>query len=731
VRWLDPQALLARRGQVPPEVSARVAEILAALRQEGGPALLRYARELDGAETVAPASADDMRAAYAAQEPRLQQALRTARARLHEYQVRTVPQGFAFTLDGGGRLAMRVVPLHRVGICVPGGRAPYPSTLLMAAVAARAAGVAEVIACSPRAHPLVLAAGHVAGVDAVYPLGGAQAVGAMAYGVPPVPRVDKVVGPGGPYVVEAKRQVFGAVGVESLPGPSEIVVVGDETADPDWVRADLLAQAEHGHEALVVLVTPSRRLGEAVGLDAVLVGSLAEAVALVNRLAPEHVSLQCADAGRWAAEVHGAGLVCVGPWSPVAAADYAAGTNHILPTEGTARFSSGLSAADFCRRVQVWVGAEGADLGPALALAEAEGFVAHAESIQLRMNNARPAPARAASSRAYVPEAPAGAALLDLNENPYPWPAEVLEDAVARVRRSPPNRYPRADADRLAGALAEYARVPVEWLVVANGGDELIMAAMASLVSRVRRVVFPTPTFGMYRRAAEALGLEAVGVPLRPDWSLDAEAVAAAARGPGESLLILCRPNNPTGNVWPREQVLGLCELPGVWPVVDEAYWEFAGENLTDALREHPRLLLLRTMSKAFGAAGLRVGYAIGAPERLTALRAVSQPWAVGRFDQAGAEAALAARSVMLERVQVLARERDRLVAALAAYPSRTNFVLFRVGPDAAAVQARLRALGVAVRRYPDPELAGCLRVSVGTPEENDRFLAALKEVRP
>ncbi len=729
MRWRTPEELLARRGEVAAEVAARVAEILAALRQEGGPALARVARELDGAQTVAPATEPDLGAAYAALDDRVQQALRTAYDRLYEYQVRTVPQGFGFDDPGVGRLSLRIVPLRRAGVCVPGGRAPYPSTLLMAGAAARAAGVEDIVACSPRAHPLVLAAAHVVGCSAVFPVGGAQAVGAMAYGVDPVPRVDKVVGPGGPYVVEAKRQVFGAVGIESLPGPSEIVVVGDDTADPAWVRADLLAQAEHGHEALVVLLTTSRALAEAVGLDAVLVGSVGEAVALADQLAPEHVSLQCRDAAAWAGRIRNAGLVCVGPWAPVAAADYAVGTNHVLPTEGTGRFSSGLSAADFCKRVQVWVGSEGASLGAAVTLATAEGFTAHAESIQIRMNAARAAGA-ATSSRPYVPEAPAGSALLDLNENPYPWPSEVLEDAVARIRVSPPNRYPRADGERLTAALAEYAGVAPESVVVANGGDELIRASIVSMLDRVRRVVFPTPTFGMYRRLGEALGLDVCGVPLRGDWSLDAEGLAAATRGPGETLLMLCRPNNPTGNVWPREQVLALCDLSGVWPVVDEAYWEFAGENLADALAGRPRLILLRTMSKAFGAAGLRVGYALGGPERLTPRRAGSQPWAVGRFDQAGAEAALAAKAIMLERVKELGRERDRLVEALGAFPSRTNFVLFHVGRDVANVHVRLRALGVAVRRYPDPELAECLRVSVGTPAENDRFLAALKEAR-
>ncbi len=729
MRWRTAAELLARRGEVAADVAARVADILAALRQEGGRALAAYARELDGAQTVAPATQADLRAAYAALDDRTQQALRTAYARLYAYQVRTVPRGFGFAAPGGGRLLMRIVPLRRAGVCVPGGRAPYPSTMLMAGAAARAAGVEEIVACSPRAHPLVLAAAHVVGASAVYPVGGAQAVGAMAYGIDPVPRVDKIVGPGGPYVVEAKRQVFGTVGIESLPGPSEIVVVGDDTADPAWVRADMLAQAEHGHDALVVLLTPSRALAEAVGLDAVLAGSLAEAVDLADELAPEHVSLQCRDAEAWARRIRKAGLLCVGPWAPVAAADYAAGTNHVLPTEGTGRFSSGLSAADFCKRVQVWIGSEAADLSPAATLATAEGFSAHAESIELRMNATGAIPS-AAPARSYVPEAPAGSALLDLNENPYPWPAEVLEDAVARIRLSPPNRYPRADAERLTAALAEYAGVAPDAVVVANGGDELIRAAIAAHMARVRRVVMPTPTFGMYRRLGEALGVEVRGVPLRSDWSLDVGALAEATRGPGEALLFLCRPNNPTGNVWPREQVLGLCDLPGVWSVVDEAYWEFAGENLTDALAARPRMLLLRTMSKAFGAAGLRVGYALGAEGWVAALRAVTQPWAVGRFDQAGAEAALAARSVMLERVQDLARERDRLVEALGGYPSKTNFVLFHVGPDVADVHVRLRALGVAVRRYPDPELAECLRVSVGTPAENDRFLAALRQVR-
>ena len=767
--------------------AARAAELLAGIRGGAADALLRVEAGLrrDPAMPLGealrcgalpPAAVEvpqsEIRAAPAGIPADLCAALRTARGRLVDFLAPGLPRAYTHTDAAGNRAEVAVVPLQRAGVYVPGGRAPYVSSVLMGAVPARVAGVAEVVLCTPArrdgtAEPAILAAAAIAGVDRVFLLGPVPAVAAMAYGLGPVPACDKIVGPGNAFVVAAKRLVFGDVGIDGLPGPSEIVVVASAGADAAWVAADLLAQAEHGPDTLSLLVTADADLAAAVGVEVslqaanlpahrqrdalealarsggpVLCADLHAAVAFAERLAPEHLALQGALAEALAGTIRRAGAVFVGAWSPVAAGDYAAGTNHILPTAGTARFASALSAADFVRRVQVFSGAPagvGLWAGPAARLAEAEGFTAHARSLDLRRQAAPVAAPSATVAAPYVPPVPPGAVRLDLNENPFPWPEDLWTEVLGRLRAAAPTRYPR-ETERLQADLAAYAGVPADWCLPGNGSDELLLAAAAAWGRRAARAVFPVPTFGMYRRLAIACGLPAVGVPLgpAPDFALPVrEILKEVARG-GETLLFLCRPNNPTGSFWPAEQVRALVEAEGVWAVVDEAYVEFAGEALTAWLADHPRLCLLRTLSKAFALAGLRVGYALGRPDTLAELRQAVQPWAISTFSCAAATAALRRRPWMEAAVADLVAARGRLLAALAAipgitpYPSQANYLLFGVDPgatgwDAFALFERLYADGVLLRRWRDePALRHCLRVSVGQPAENERFLAAL-----
>lgn len=762
-------------------VSQRVTELLAALRAGGADALLRVeaalrtdpSRAAAEALVAAPLSTADLEAPVRTPDvpSDLRQALDTARLRLRDFAAAAMPRTVTHADALGNTAELRVVPLDRVGIYVPGGRAPYVSSVLMAAVPARAAGVREIVLCTPARpdgtpDPGILAAAAVAGVDRLFLLGAVQALAAMAWGLGPVPRCDKVVGPGNPYVVEAKRQLFGEVGLDGLPGPSEIVVLATEGANPAWVAADLLAQAEHGPDSLALLITtdpgiadavaaclstqagnlPDRRRADALASllatgGPVLVDAPEAGLALAEEIAPEHLSLQGAAAEALAGRVRRAGAVFVGPWSPVAAGDYAAGTNHVLPTAGTARFASGLSPADFVRRIEVFRGtADGcrAWAPAAETLARTEGFIAHAESVALR-RQAAAAPTPQAPAQPYVPPVPAGAVRLDLNENPYSWPADLWAEVLAALRAAEPTRYPR-DTDRLQAALAEYAGVPEDQCLPGNGSDELLLAAAAAWGSRVSRALFPTPTFGMYRRLARAAGVPAVGVPLGPppDFALPVDALLAEVRKGGDTLLFLCRPNNPTGSLWPADQVRRLVDEEGVWAVVDEAYVEFAGEDLRDWIPTHPRLCLLRTMSKAFALAGLRVGYALGRPDALADLRQAVQPWAISAFSCAAALAALRRPEAMRDQVRTLISERERLtrelarIPGLAPYPSRANYILFGVdaassGWDAFELFDHLYASGAVLRRWKDePALRHCLRVSVGRPEENDRLLDLL-----
>ncbi len=315
--------------------------------------------------------------------------------------------------DGGARLELRTQPLARVGIYVPGGTARYPSSVLMTAIPAGVAGVAEVVMVTPGPSAETLCAARVAGVDRVFEIGGAQAVAALAYGTATVPRVDKIVGPGNQWVAVAKRMVFGEVDIDSVAGPSEVLIVADDGADPRWIAADLLAQAEHDTEARPILVTTSAALADAVA-DAVeaqlaslprvaiarpsidrygavvIVDSLDDALALAERYAPEHLELQLRDARAVAARVRRAGAIFVGAYTPEAAGDYTAGPNHVLPTGGAARYASPLGVYDYIKHTTVLeldraaLAAQAADIR---ALAEVEGLDAHGRSVAIRFED--------------------------------------------------------------------------------------------------------------------------------------------------------------------------------------------------------------------------------------------------------------------------------------------------------------------------------------------------------
>ena len=416
-------ALAARRRESGEEVRGRVAGILAEIRARGDEALVELTarhdrfQATDAAALAVPAS--EIAAARAACPPRLLGALEEAAARIEAFHARQMPEPLDYRDAAGVRLGLRWTPIDEVGVYVPGGAASYPSSVLMNAIPARIAGARRIAAAAPAPDgvlsPAVLAAAAVAGVDEVWRIGGAQAVAAFAYGTRTIAPVDKIAGPGNAFVAEAKRQVFGEVGIDLIAGPSEILVVADAANDPGWIAADLLAQAEHDAHARPVLVTDAPGFADAVESEAealldrlpragtaraswaergaiVVVGGLDEAPALIDRLAPEHLELACDGAEALAGRVRHAGAIFLGRHTPEAVGDYVAGPNHVLPTAGSARFASGLGVLDFMKRTTI-MGCDEAALaavGPtAVVLAEAEGLDAHAESIRARLG--RPA----------------------------------------------------------------------------------------------------------------------------------------------------------------------------------------------------------------------------------------------------------------------------------------------------------------------------------------------------
>ncbi len=393
--------------------------IIADVQARGDAALIELSAKFDRVDLAKAGlrvSAAEIDAAAKACDAKALDALKLARDRIEAYHLRQKPADERFTDALGVELGAKWTAIEAVGLYVPGGTAAYPSSVLMNAVPAKVAGCPRLVMVVPapdgKLSPLVLAAAKLAGVDEIYRIGGAQAVAALAYGTETIAPVAKIVGPGNAYVAAAKRLVFGKVGIDMIAGPSEVLILADATGNADWIAADLLAQAEHDESAQSILITDDKALADRVATSVesqlkllarakiagaswkdfgaiILVAKLDDAIALVDRLAPEHLEIAAADAERLAAKIRNAGAIFIGAHTPEAIGDYVAGSNHVLPTARSARFSSGLSVLDFMKRTSLLkCGPEQLRaLGPAaIALGEAEGLTAHARSVAIRLN---------------------------------------------------------------------------------------------------------------------------------------------------------------------------------------------------------------------------------------------------------------------------------------------------------------------------------------------------------
>ncbi|NLA39958.1 MAG: histidinol dehydrogenase [Smithella sp.] len=414
--------LRTRGGAFSPRLLADVARIVREVSSRGDEALFSYTRKFDGHDlTPATVEATDAEKeeALAGVKPEDRDVIRLAAARIEKYHRRQIAQGWSMKEEDGAELGQRILPLARVGVYAPGGKAFYPSTILMAAIPAHLAGVKEIILASPvkdgRLSPIMAAAAEAARVDRIFKIGGAQAVAALAYGTESVPRVDKIVGPGNAYVAAAKKLVFGQAAIDMIAGPSEVAIIADSTANPVFAAADMLAQAEHDEKAAAVLFTPDSDLAREVAREIkrqmktlprekiiqkslssfgaiIITADIDEATALANRFAPEHLELMVENPTNVLRHIHNAGSVFLGSYTPEALGDYIAGANHILPTEGTARFSSPLGVYDFYKRMSVLSFSRAAfeNLSePAQRFARMEGLDAHAHSVRVRCATGR------------------------------------------------------------------------------------------------------------------------------------------------------------------------------------------------------------------------------------------------------------------------------------------------------------------------------------------------------
>ena len=780
----DPAPLLPR---APVEVVAAARSAVRALVEDvaarGDQAVAEAARRFDGVD--APPSAwratpAELAAAARTLDPGLRAALEDATGRVRAFHEAQRPAPVRFDARPKVHLLQRFEPLARASMYVPSGRGAYPSSVVMNVVPAQAAGVGEVALATPpgpggRGHPAVLGAAALLGVEEVWLLGGAQAVAALALGTATVPAVDSVTGPGNLYVSLAKQEVAQRVRSDGFAGPTEVCVLADARADPRQVACDLVAQAEHDPLAACLLVTDDPALWRAVepllaeevvaaphrdrvekaltGQSAVvLCDDLAAMLRVATAYAPEHLELLVAGARELAGRVRSAGAVFVGEWTPVALGDYAAGTNHVLPTAGTARFAAGLSTLDFLRPVQVAEFDRDALVAAAptvAALARAENLPAHGRAVQVRVDGAAPPRAAGAahgSARVRVRDdladlTPYGAPQLDVpvrlntNETPYPVPRAVLDDLADAVRGLELHRYPDREATALRAALAGHAGHEPEGTWAANGSNELLQQLLMAYAGPGRCALVVEPSYAMHGLIARATGTRLRTVVQPREAPIAPEKAAAIVAGTGADLTFWCSPNNPTGEAATPELLAAVCEAAPGLVVVDEAYGEFGAAHAAALLGRFPNLVVTRTFSKAFRMAGLRLGYLLADPAVVEGLRLVRLPYHLSTLTQAVGLRALARAAELTDHIAAIRHERERLAAALAGLPgvrvlpSDANFLCFSPPGPPRQVWAALLDRGVLVRDVSGyPTLDRYLRVTVGTPAEDDAFLQALAE---
>jgi histidinol dehydrogenase len=814
------QRIQSRALQVNPELINRVTEIVEGVRAGGDEALIHYTHKFDSVELTAETLRVDpefIQHSAARADARTVEAFRQAITNVKTFHAHQKESDWRIHTPEGAILGQRILPVSAAGLYVPGGRAAYPSSIVMNAAPAQVAGVRRIVVATPPStleeNANVAAVLAELGIREIYRIGGAQAIAAMAYGTESIARVDKIVGPGNIYVAIAKKLVYGAVGIDSIAGPSEVVVLADESANARFVAADLLAQAEHDEEASAICITTSLAFAQAVAREVTaqleslerhqiasasinnygaifVVESIEEGCELVNLLAPEHLELMTADNESAAQQIENAGAIFFGEWSSEPVGDYFAGPNHVLPTVGTARFSSPLGVYDFMKRQSVIHYTREAlekNAEAIAAMADAEGLTAHKRAILVRslesgvqspgsavrdsdlkadVTSNEPEKSLPQKSGNDSPDAghrtpgcrlPAQDALtkvkaavraisaytlapyragikINQNENPFDMPVEIKQEVERRLADRAWSRYPDFVPSELLERLAKHAGWRADGTLAGNGSNELIQATLMVTVGQGARVLICEPTFTLYRQIVTVMGGEVLSVPLNERLQFDIDAIERESHK--ADVIILCSPNNPTGSRVDEKDLLYLAQNFSGIIVVDEAYQEFSGKTVVPLLNQLPNLIVLRTFSKAMAMAGLRVGYFLSSPEITHEVHKATLPYNLNVFSATAAEVACEKYELVQPTVDKIISERERLfkqlqaIAGVEVVPSQANFMLAKTPVKPKELFEELLSRDILVRdvsKY--PMLSDYVRISVGTPEENDKLIAALKDI--
>ena len=768
-------ALMLRATDDDTVIEQRVRAILERIRQGGDEALRAITTEIDGRcpESLQVSEAEFAEAESSVSEE-LKSAIRQAASNISAFhKAQQTPAVDVYTMPGV-HCRRRVLPIRRVGLYIPGGSAPLFSTILMLALPAQIAGCEEIVLCTPcdrttgKVNPVVLYTAQQCGVRTIYKLGGAQAIAAMAYGTESIERVFKIFGPGNRYVTKAKQMVSAQGTAIDMPaGPSEVMIMADDSARPDFVAADFLSQAEHGPDSQSLLVCRSQEFAEQVNAEIarqlallpradIATRSLANSrivvfddidtmIAFANAYASEHLIIAMDDAWAVADRITAAGSIFVGHYSPESAGDYASGTNHTLPTMGLASAYSGIGLDSFMHAITYQeLSQEGLNSlsNTIIRMAEAEGLDAHANAVKVRvasegsentessnfqfsifnsqLNNVRPNIAALKPYSTARDEYKGSIGIyLDANENPF-------DNGY--------NRYPStALKEQVRSAIAQKKGVNPARLFLGNGSDEAIDLLFRIFCRPgIDNIVSIAPTYGMYSVCAAINDIECREVMLGEDFSLPVEALLSATDMQSK-LLFVCSPNNPTANAFPREQLVSLLSrFPGI-VVVDEAYIDFSSvPSMVELIDQYPNLIVLQTLSKAYGLAGLRIGLAFAEERIIRLFEQVKYPYNIGTDTLSLALRLLA--TDITPQVQTLIAERERVAAALTAlpyiekvYPSDANFLLVKTARPRELYDYLIARELIVRDRSRTPGCEGTLRITIGTPEENDRLIRELR----
>ena len=756
----------------------RVQAVLDTVRKDGDKALKEYELQFDKVELESLAvSQAELDEAATLVSDELRSAIDRAAKNIRKFHESQIPSLSKVETTPGVTCWQKAVPITKVGLYIPGGTAPLFSTVLMLAIPARTAGCSEIVLCTPpgrdgRVNPAILYAAQVAGVNRFFKLGGSQAIAAMAYGTESVPKVSKIFGPGNPYVTAAKQIVsLKDVAIDMPAGPSEVEVIADANANPAFVAADLLSQAEHGRDSQVILLTTSAELIDKVQAEVdrqvallprneiaqaslqnsrmILLSNDDEIIEMTNEYAPEHLIIQTANASELAERVVNAGSVFIGPWSPESAGDYASGTNHTLPTSGYAKAYSGVNIDSFMRKITFQqLSREGlASLGPVIeTMAAGESLDAHKNAVTLRLDAIGTVP-----SVDVCPKCPRKEpSLMRTLVRPNIWSlspytsardeyqgkdAKVFLDANENPYNAPFNRYPDPLQRNLKTRVSEIKGVSQDSIFFGNGSDEAI-DLMFRIFCRpgTDNAVAIEPTYGMYGVCADINDVEYRRVLMDDNFQPSYDKLMAAVDA-NTKLIFFCSPNNPSGNNIDRGVIDRVLDTFDGIVIVDEAYIDFAGvPSYLEQLESRPNLIVLQTFSKAWGMAGIRLGMAFAKPEIIQIMNKVKYPYNINLLTQQRALEEVMQYSRVQEWVKSILRERTRLMDEFAkldctikVYPSDANFFLARV-KDAHATYNYLVDCGIIVRNRSKIALCGnSLRVTVGTAPENNALLDALK----